>query len=206
MCRTWNRFIKMEDDRVNKQIFIQDYTANTPNWSKDFQTVCSMLDFNESFVNMSAIDLDLFKDRLKLYVSDKWKTSVLSKPKLRTYQLYKKELKPEWYVENFVGRFQRSIFARFRCGVLPLQIEVGRFRVQSVEQRICQLCKTEVESEIHFLFECPVYDRDEFLPLTTLNCVLDNVERIQLCMNNYQKLTVKFVTKLWNERQNLITN
>ena len=206
MCRTWNRFIEMDDDRVNKQIFIRDYTANTPNWSKDFQTVCSLLDFNDAFVNMSVIDLDLFKERLKLHVSEKWKTSVLSKPKLRTYQLYKKDLKPEWYVENFVGRFQRSIFARFRCGVLPLQIEVGRFRGQSVEQRICQLCKNAVESEIHFLLECPVYDRDEFFRLTTLNLVPDNVDQIRLCMENYQKLTVKFVTKLWNERQNLITN
>ena len=34
MCRTWNRFVEMEDDQVNKQIFIQDYTADTPNWSR----------------------------------------------------------------------------------------------------------------------------------------------------------------------------
>ena len=67
-------------------------------------------------------------------------------------------------------------------------------------------CKNAVESEIHFLLECPVYDRDEFLRLTTLNLVPDNVDRIKLCMDNYQKMTVKFVTKLWNERQNLITN
>ena len=205
MCRTWNRFIGMDDDRVNKQIFVQDYTANTPNWSKDFQTVCSVLDLNEAFVNSNYIDMELFKSKLALYVSDKWKTSVRSKPKLRTYQQYKTELKPEWYVENFVGRFQRSIFARFRCGILPLQIELGRFRGQSVNERVCQLCKNAVETETHFLFDCPVYDRTEFLRATNLDQVPDSVERLRLCMDVYQKLTVKFIVKLWNERQNLIT-
>ena len=68
------------------------------------------------------------------------------------------------------------------------------------------VCKNAVESEIHFLLECPVYDREEFFRLTTLNLVPDNVDQIRLCMENHQKLTVKFVTKLWNERQNLITN
>ena len=52
---------------------------------------------------------------------------------------------------------------------------------------------------------CPIYNRDEFLRLTTLNFVPDNVEQIKLCMGNFQKMTVKFVTNLWNERQNLIT-
>ena len=156
---------------------------------------------------MRVIDLDSFKQKLKSYVSEKWKTSVLSKPKLRTYKLYKTELEPEWYVDNFVGRFQRSIFARFRCGVLPLQIEVGRFRGQNVNERICQVCKAAVKSEIHFLFECPAYgtDRVEFLRLTSLSRLPNNEDKIKLCMTNHQKLTVKYVVKLWNERQNLIT-
>ncbi len=46
MCRTWNRVLAMEDDRVNKQIFIQDYTSNVLNWCKDFQTVCTSLELD----------------------------------------------------------------------------------------------------------------------------------------------------------------
>ncbi len=103
-------FIEMDDDRINKQIFIQDYTTNTPNWSKDFQTVCSLLDFDEAFVNICAIELDASKTKFDSYVCEKWRTSIMSKPKLRTYQLFKTELTPEWYVENFVGRFQRFFF------------------------------------------------------------------------------------------------
>ncbi len=77
MCRTWNRFLSMDDDRVNKQIFIQDYTSNVQNWCKDFQTVCASLDLNESFENLCPIDLDLFKVKLNDYASEKWRISVL---------------------------------------------------------------------------------------------------------------------------------
>ncbi len=47
--------IAMEDDRINKQILIQDYTSDVMNWGKDFQTVCTnpklagFLNQNESY-------------------------------------------------------------------------------------------------------------------------------------------------------------
>ncbi len=105
-----------------------------------------------------------------------------------------------------MSRFRRSVFAKFRCGILPLQFELGRFRGQAEQERICQLCKNDIESEIHFPFECPVYDREEFLRSTDLQDVHTNVEKIQRCMSTYQKLTAKFITQIWNERQTLITN
>ncbi len=194
----------MEDDRVNKQIFIQDYTSNVRNWCKDFQTVCVSLDLNESFENLSPIDLDLFRSRLNDFASEKWRISVLSKPKLRTYRLFKTDLVPEPYVDCCLSRMKRSIFARFRCGILPLQLELGRFRGQSVAERICQLCRNDVEMEIHFLFECPFYDRNQFIREAGLSGVQNSEERIKICMVNNQKLTAKFITQIWNERQTLI--
>ncbi len=174
------------------------------NWCKDFQTVCTSLEFNDAFDNLSPIDLDLFRTALNDFASRKWKMSVLSKPKLRTYRLFKTDLAVEPYVDCCMSRFKRSIFAKFRCGILPLQLEVGRFRGQTVQQRICQLCKNDVETEIHFLFECPLYDRSHFLQETDLINVQSNTERIKRCMNTYQKVTAKFIAQIWNERQMLI--
>ena len=84
------------------------------------------------------------------------------------------------------------------------KLEIGRFRGQSVQQRICQLCKNDVESEIHFLFEWPLYDRSQFLQGTDLKNVQSNSERIKKCRSNYQKLTAKFIAQIWNEQQTLI--
>ncbi len=204
MCRMWNRFLAMDDNRINKQIFIQDYTSNVMNWCKDFQTVCTSLELNDAFENLCPIDMDLFRTKLNDYAVEKWKISVLSKPKLRTYRLFKTDLAPEPYVDCCMSRYKRSIFAKFRCGILPLQLEIGRFRGQAEHERICQLCGNDVESEIHFLFECPMYDRSQFLREADLTNVQSNVEQLQRCMSTYQRLTAKFITQIWNERQSLI--
>ena len=48
----------------------------------------------------------------------------------------------------------------FRCGILPLHIETGRFARPKlpVEQRTCFHCTDSVEDELHFLIDCPFYD------------------------------------------------
>ncbi len=183
---------------------MQDYTSNVVNWCKDFQTVCANLDFNDSFENLYPIDLELFRTRLNDFAAEKWRISVLSKPKLRTYRLFKTDLAPEPYVNCCLSRFKRSTFAKYRCGILPLQIELGRFRGQSVAQLVCQLCKNDVETELHFLFDCPLYDRSQFIQETGLRNVPNNEEKVKICMLDYQKLTAKFITQIWCERQTLI--
>ncbi len=80
MCRTWNRFIEMDDDRINKQIFLQDYSSDINSWCTDFHSICINLDLTDNFENLQVIDLDLFGNRLFSFAAEKWKESVLSKP------------------------------------------------------------------------------------------------------------------------------
>ncbi len=103
-------------------------------------------------------------------------------------------------------RFQRSTFAKLRCGILPIQIEVGRFRGQKEGDRKCPVCKTAVESEIHFMFECSAYDaiRNEFVNNIGIDPSSSSVEMLRHCMNYYQRSTAKYIVKIWNERQNLM--
>ena len=46
--------------------------------------------------------------------------------KLRTYRLFKIELKVEDYCKMLLALKHRSAFAKFRCGVAQLRIETGR--------------------------------------------------------------------------------
>ena len=42
----------------------------------------------------------------------------------------------------------------------PLRIEVGRWRREPVEERICLKCVSgQLENETHFMFECAAYER-----------------------------------------------
>ncbi len=164
--------------------------------------MCYTLGFEHYYENLLEIDLTDFQQKLDIFAQEKWLESVYSKPKLRTYRKYKTELVPEDYVLRLMSRYHRSTFAKFRCGILPLAIEVGRYRGVKVEERICPLCKNGVESETHFLLECNVYDRGNFFHQTeTDSHLLSNDEILKILMSKHQKETSTLVCNLWNQRQ-----
>jgi hypothetical protein len=53
----------------------------------------------------------------------------------------------------------RKTFSQNRVSNHKLQIERGRYKNVSREQRICKLCSTgEVENEYHLALSCPKYE------------------------------------------------
>jgi len=90
-----------------------------------------------------------------------WPTSVTGRGgnKLRTYARFKFSLAQETYLSVNMPRKMRSFLSRFRMGVAPLQIEIGRRRDQEdVAARACPVCGAAVEDEQHFLMACPLYE------------------------------------------------
>ncbi len=144
----------------------------------------------------------IFQAKLSKYAQEKWLESVNSKPKLRTYKLFNTHLVPEDCVLRLMSRYHRSTFAKFRCSILPLNLEVGWYRGIKAENRIC---KNGWESEIHFLFECNAYKRTDFMQNTNIDSnTLSNNEKLQILMDNHQKATSTYVSNLWNQRQSKI--
>ena len=47
---------------------------------------------------------------------------------------------------------------KFRLSNHSLMIEIGRHKEIPKERRFCPFCPNSVETEIHFLLLCPVYD------------------------------------------------
>ncbi len=65
-----------------------------------------------------------------------------------------------------MNRKHRSYLVRYRCGILPLSIETGRWGSIPLQDRICKMCDSlVVEDEYHFIFHCSLYKkiRDPFL-------------------------------------------
>ncbi len=94
---------------------------------------------------------------LKNIETDTWKRHVVTQPKLRTYGMYKHDLCTEEYVKMNLTRTTRSFIAQFRIGILPLHIETGRFVDIQPEDRICFICNMKPETEINFMFKCPLH-------------------------------------------------
>lgn len=81
------------------------------------------------------------------------------KPKLGTYTQTKHGFVTECSVKANLTRTQTSLITQMRRGILPLALEASRFKSIPEEQRLTGLCDLgEVESESHFLLQCPFCD------------------------------------------------
>ncbi len=64
-------------------------------------------------------------------------------PKLRTYVEYDKYFQIEPYVEYFLKEMRKiSLMDHITIGILLLHFETGMFINVKLEDRICQMCKT----------------------------------------------------------------
>ena len=77
--------------------------------------------------------------------------------KLRTYRLFKTQYETERYCQLLLPLKHRSAFAKFRMGVAPLNIEIGRYRNLAREERVCPFCLDAIEDETHAMLNCDIY-------------------------------------------------
>ena len=73
-------------------------------------------------------DLELMKQQLHDIYQATWNMERYPKPKLRYHNMFKPDLGQEEYLTFNISKHQRSLFAQFRGGILPLQVEIGRYR------------------------------------------------------------------------------
>ena len=96
--------------------------------------------------------MSLACDRMYSFYANAWPEKCTNVPKLRSYIKFKICFKTEKYLTLNLNRNERSVMAQFRCGVLPLRVETGRFVGEQVSERLCKLCNRGcVEDETHFL-------------------------------------------------------
>jgi hypothetical protein len=159
IIRYWNRLILFNDNRITKRVFNMDYNKCSNNWCSDVKTVMTKLNLVSHFENKTVISLDYVKTRITQYYTDIWKTDIQKVPKLRTYVTLKDNFITEKYVQLNLNKNERSMLSQFRCGILPLRIETGRYISETPEQRICLFCPdNKIEDEKHFLVQCPFYN------------------------------------------------
>ncbi len=213
MCKLWNRIVCMEESRLTRKIFDHEYKLCSNNWCEEIKLLLTKYGQQYAFNHKTKCDIDRIENGLENLYKEEWKNSILLKPKLRTYILFKDNYDTEDYVKYCLPRLQRSLLAQIRCGVLPLHIEIGRFRGLKPEERLCILCiMRKIEDEFHFVCECTAYlnMREELY-----RCVqaknehftnMDNKDKFVWLMKNEWKLLAKYLEKAWNERSKLIYN
>ncbi|CAC5405575.1 unnamed protein product [Mytilus coruscus] len=157
----------------------------------------SLVGMDDNFQQMLKCDVNSVRNNLMDICATKWHTDLSNFPKLRTYRTFKSTYSTETYIKLNLKRRERSVLDQFRCGILPLRLETGRFVGEPEYQRICRMCDSgNIENELHFLVECQFYNglRNQLfsgLSETVLN--LNNNEKLNLLLSEYPRKTARYL-------------
>ena len=118
--------------------------------------------FDEVIENTDQIYSEIKEILYKQYW-DRWQSQTVDIrvcPILRTYRLFKTEIKLEPYLLEIKNAVTRRFLSRFRLSSHNLYIETGRWQRPKIppEDRICLSCKNGVEDAIHVFVQCQRYN------------------------------------------------
>ena len=102
------------------------------------------------------------------------------KPELRSYVMFKNSFKSESYVKMAHSKMSHSIFAQLRLVILPLEIEMGRFRNIPSGSGMCHFCKNEIDDELHFVCVCPVYSNPRNILFNEIILTYNNFSNLDI--------------------------
>ena len=207
MISFWNHLVTLENNRLPKQILLYNISNRNRcnNWFTELNKLIQ-IPLNE---DLSLIDINQCKIEFTNNQLISWNNNRYQKIKLRYYNLFKCDIKPEPYLLTNLTKSQRSIYAQFRSGILPLAIETGRFSNIALNNRTCIVCNSEaIEDEYHFLCICPKYEKERKLLYSRVTEIysefrnLDNIDRfMMLNTGEYQKYTAIYVYNAFNLRK-----
>ena len=130
----------MDVNRITYKVLIWDSEQKVKNWTNELRNICRILECHEPKLNV-LYNLKHNKELLCNLQTSEWKNNVLSKPKLRLFKSYKTTFDADNYVCKHFSKQKRSLFAQLRVGILPLEVETGRYRNIPPENRLSFLCK-----------------------------------------------------------------
>ena len=210
----WNRLCCLDESRITRKIFNWDrgFCNKLGTWSYRVKHILKNIDSEVLFDTVTPCDIDYARSVIDINDTGDWDINRYKSPKLRYYNLYKYDKSTEDYLYMNITKYQRSLFAQFRCGILPLEIEVGRYRDIPLESRICKICDSDdIEDEIHFLCRCSKYDDkrrimySEALTLEPQFNSKDDIDKYVFLMSNMQKPVIRYLFDAIQIRTKLLT-
>ena len=157
-------------------------------------------------------NINTVKYLLKQKHIQNWKSQVLSKPKLRFYNIFKNIPVTESYVSMNLSSIERSYLAQLRLGILPIEIATGRYKSVPIDNRICKLFNLNlVEDEKHIVFTCTLYNDIRINWKNKLTWYIPDFET--LCEKEklnvifiFPRITAQYIIKLIDIRKEKIYN
>ena len=80
MIRYWNHIIAMDNQRLTKRVFLNDYLLKRGNWSKEISEIFHKLDLNSVFTDMHECPLKIIQDKLHKVFLKIWNMILITDP------------------------------------------------------------------------------------------------------------------------------
>ena len=166
----WHKTSNMPNTTLARQAYnIQmDDNSTEFEWAATVKYLLSKLGMNIHLDNPHLTSYNIFSKlcatKLRDLCISQWRSQLNGGPansvgsnKLRFYKQFKNSFCLESYLNTVSNFYLRKCIAKFRCSDHVLEIETGRHKKLKVDDRICKICKTSIETEEHFLRFCPKY-------------------------------------------------
>ena len=140
--------------------------------------------------------------RLRDNIITEWEIQISNEEgKLMFSRQIKKSLKLEPYLLHINNLALLKIITPFCGSDHTLEIVIGRHRKLEVADRMCQICKNDVETELHFFQSCPKYSEHRKRYLNALNTqnwidmLQCNDKNVALNVANFLDKAMKIIIK-----------
>ena len=162
--KNWIRILKNDSNSLLRSVYNSNIIMNL-NWTTTFSNILSkhglgylwLLPSNNinNQATMPMNTVNIIHQRIIDCSYQNTLTSVKNQPKMRTYCLFKDNVKMESYLMHETNIITRTIVSKFRLSDHRLEIEIGRYfrPPKKPEERICTFCNT-MEDEIYCLMTC----------------------------------------------------
>ena len=212
MTRFYNRLINTNPDRLLYKIFLfNKLHMEDNNWCSHIHGILENIDMDHLYDSGEILNIQEVKNKLSVNNQRDWMNMVEAKPKLRTYKLLKREYKSENYLTSNLYKYERSLLAQLRIGILPLHIETGRYVNIKPEDRKCKICNgQDIEDESHFLFHCDKYNSERTIFFANINRInanfnnMNDINKMEYLMNNHVYNFGRFLKEIYVKRRQLI--
>ena len=107
-------------------------------------------------------------------------------------------------------------FAKLRVSAHSLQIKKGRHKNKAVNERLCPLCKADIETESHFLLQCQSLNDQRILCFTELEKAIPSFinmgesEKFRFILQNKEydvlSICISHIYKMFKIREDVIDN
>ena len=208
IIKNWERIRQYNCNDLLSATYEEATTDFLP-WAASIREIFSSNGMLETFLTAGSEDSEsqcpnmLLFQRLKDQFNQGALENIKEGSKLQFYSLLKTDVGYERYLTDVRNVKHRIELTRLRLSSHSLHIETGRHTATPREDRICTLCKNNVEDETHALVQCPMYQDIRTFD-TTQTILTDNIsdmdKAVKLMKLENQSLLAELVHKIFTHR------